>query len=343
MLNPAVTGFVSGHVRYAPSQLQMQGRPAAFEADVAAVRQLLNEWLRATPDARLRMAPSVIDRLKVFRERAGDATFKHNVNKLIHKVDVYVQSHANESPRHDAGHRPTFHRPALRNPQRFEHRAPPQRASQHDFYTAKSHPGRRPGVGNQPGNIWSGFSQGRDGNCVTVSAIKAAMMRFGQKPADIFREVSLEGDGYKVVMRDGRWFHLSKAELAHAARRSDFKGTDPAMLADAHFLYAASAKRAQLENNDGYAWSSFDDALTSLNDGEGAAEGLERLGLRYHIQLTSVHHLARGQLGVVTHGVLINGKVEGHSLAVINGREEVWGRQGWYPPTNVYATALALV
>ncbi|WWG78146.1 hypothetical protein VRC34_15395 [Pseudomonas poae] len=169
------------------------------------------------------------------------------------------------------------------------------------------------------------------------------MMRFGQKPADIFREVSLEGDGYKVVMRDGRWFHLSKAELAHAARRSDFKGTDPAMLADAHFLYAASAKRAQLENNDGYAWSSFDDALTSLNDGEGAAEGLERLGLRYHIQLTSVHHLARGQLGVVTHGVSINGKVEGHSLAVINGREEVWGRQGWYPPTNVYATALALV
>ncbi|MEB0108180.1 hypothetical protein [Pseudomonas sp. MH9.3] len=78
-----------------------------------------------------------------------------------------------------------------------------------------------------------------------VSALKAAMMRFGQKPADIFSEVRAEGDGYRVVMRD--------------------------------------------------------------------------------------------------HGVPINGRIVGHPLAVINGREEVWGRQGGYPPTKGYANALALV
>ncbi|WP_416152044.1 hypothetical protein [Pseudomonas sp. FG1] len=43
--------------------------------------------------------------------------------------------------------------------------------------------------GAKPDNIWSGFRQGPDGNCVTVSAIKAAMYQFGQSPTDIFKEV----------------------------------------------------------------------------------------------------------------------------------------------------------
>ncbi|WP_231422818.1 hypothetical protein [Pseudomonas sp. Leaf59] len=162
MLNPTVTGFVGGQVRYASNQLHMHRRPAAFEADIAAVRQMLNEWLRVTPDAKLHMASGVIDRLKVFRESVGDAAFKNNVNKLIHTVNVYVQSHTHHSPEPvpglGMGHRHAFHRPALRNPQRFNQHAPAQRVSHHDFYTARSNPGRRPGVGNEPGNIWSGFS-----------------------------------------------------------------------------------------------------------------------------------------------------------------------------------------
>ncbi|WP_338477780.1 hypothetical protein VRB67_14800 [Pseudomonas trivialis] len=351
MLNPAVTGFVGGHAGYASSQLHMQGRPAAFEADVAAVRQLLNEWLRLTPEARLHMAPGVIDRLKLFRERTGDAAFKNNVNKLIHTVDAYVQSHTNDSPKagpgRDMGHRHMFHRPVLRNPQRFDQQGPAQRASHHDFYTARSNPGKRPGVGNEPGNIWSGFKQGPNkSNCATVASIKIAMMKFGQKPADIFKQVTAAGDGWNIQMRDDRWYHLSRTELAQATYRSEFSGDDPSMVADANFLYAVSAKRAQLENNDGYAGQGFESALYSINDGEPFGRnlnGLLRLGLRDHIRETSVQDLARGQLGLVTHGVPVNGQWVGHALAVINGREEVWGRQGGRPPANIYANALALI
>jgi hypothetical protein len=44
-------------------------------------------------------------------------------------------------------------------------------------------------VQGQPGDIWSGFSQSPVGNCITVSAIKVAMMHVGQKPTDVFKEV----------------------------------------------------------------------------------------------------------------------------------------------------------
>jgi hypothetical protein len=169
------------------------------------------------------------------------------------------------------------------------------------------------------------------------------MMRFGQKPTDVFNQVKLAGNGYDVQMRDGFRLHLSKNELAEAASRSQFVGDGSAMLADAHFLYAASAKRAQMENNDGFAREGFGRALYSLNNGEDGYEGLQHLGLGAHIRETTVDDLARGQLGVVTHGVRRGDRVFGHSLAVINGREEVWGKQGGYPPNYVKSHALALV
>jgi len=43
-------------------------------------------------------------------------------------------------------------------------------------------------------------------------------------------------------------------------------------------MYAASAKRAQMENNDGTAGRSFMAAMKSLNNGEYSREGLDRLG-----------------------------------------------------------------
>jgi hypothetical protein len=43
--------------------------------------------------------------------------------------------------------------------------------------------------GSKPNNIFSGFRQGKNGNCVTVSAIKAAMAKFGQNPKDIYKSV----------------------------------------------------------------------------------------------------------------------------------------------------------
>ncbi|WP_460069683.1 hypothetical protein [Pseudomonas sp. H2_E05] len=115
--------------------------------------------------------------------------------------------------------------------------------------------------GAKPNNIWSGFRQGPDGNCVTVSAIKAAMYRFGQSPTDIFKEVRKTGDLYHIVMRDDFRLNLTERELAEGARAAKFTGSDQEMLKDARFLFAASAKRAQMENNDRTASSSYQAAV----------------------------------------------------------------------------------
>ena len=187
--------------------------------------------------------------------------------------------------------------------------------------------------GKQPANIWSGFSQGPDGNCITVSAIKAAMMAAGQKPTDIFKDVSETANGFNVTMRDGFSLHLTKDELRVAAREARFKGDDPKMMTDANFLYAASAKRAQMEGNDGRRNMTFQQAAQSLNDGEHADEGLQRLGLKNYVRRTSAAELASGQLGVINR--------DAHSMAVIDGREERWGKRGGYPP-SFYNDAYAL-
>lgn len=180
--------------------------------------------------------------------------------------------------------------------------------------------------GAKPDDIWKGFRQGPNGNCVTVSAIKASMAKFGQSPTDIFKEVKKEGEGYRVVMRDGVTLHLSRRELAEGARSSKFVSRDQEMLKDAHFLFAVSAKRAQLENNDGYARTGFRAALHSLNDGEDEyrnGEGLLRLGLKQHITRVPVGTLAKGMVGMVNR--------LGHSVAVIDGVEEIYGKKGRAP------------
>lgn len=188
--------------------------------------------------------------------------------------------------------------------------------------------------GAKADNIWSGFRQGPDGNCVTVSAIKAAMHRFGQSPTDIYKEVKRVDGGYWVTMRDDFQLTLTDRELAEGVRGSRFVGQDKGMLKDAHFLFAVSAKRAQMENNDGTARRSFQAAIRSLNNGEderGPGEGFKRLGLKAHMKRVSVRDLARGQVGMCNR--------TGHSVAVINGREEMWGRKG-APPTFGDAVAL---
>lgn len=189
--------------------------------------------------------------------------------------------------------------------------------------------------GAKPDDIWGGFRQGPDGNCVTVSAIKAAMHRFGQSPTDIYKEVTKIDGGYRVVMRDNFRLTLTDHELQQAVQGSSFVGLDREMLKDARFLYAASAKRAQMKNNDGTAGSSFYAAMQSLNDKEdewGPGEGFERLGLRAHMRTVEARDLADGLVGMCNR--------RGHSVAVINGREELWGRQGGAP---VYGDAIALV
>lgn len=185
--------------------------------------------------------------------------------------------------------------------------------------------------GKKPDNIWSGFSQGPDGNCVTVSAIKAAMMQFGQKPTDVFQEVKQNGSGFDVTMRDGFKLSLSQNELQQAATHARFKGDDPAMMTDANFMYAASAKRAQIENNDGSAGRSFQAAMSSLNDGEYSREGLDRLGLRGRYRPATDADLRNSKVGTIEY--------DGHSMAVIDGRIELWGRRGSVPQSGT-ATVL---
>ncbi|KTC44025.1 hypothetical protein AO262_32885 [Pseudomonas fluorescens ABAC62] len=188
--------------------------------------------------------------------------------------------------------------------------------------------------GAKPENIWSGFRQGPDGNCMTVSAIKAAMYRFGQSPTDIFQQVTKVSEGYRVVMRDGFALTLTDRELIEGTRGSRFKGDDPGMLKDAHFLFAVSAKRAQMENNDRTASRSYQAAVRSLNDGEGESghgESLQRLGLSKHMRTVRVRDLAAGQLGICNR--------DRHSVAVIDGREEYYGRRGLVP-TRGFAVAL---
>lgn len=196
---------------------------------------------------------------------------------------------------------------------------------------AGGHRGYIPGLSNKrngakPLNIWSGFRQGPGGNCATVATIKAAMYKFGQSPTDIYREVRRLDAGYRVTMRDNYTLTLTDRELAVATRASQFIGADKGMLKDAHFLFAVSAKRAHEENNDTTAGESFEAGVESLNDGEDEVtpgEGFLRLGLSHYMKNVSVRELAEGRLGVSNRG--------GHSVAVINGREEVWGRPGAVP------------
>lgn len=211
-----------------------------------------------------------------------------------------------------------------------------------DYRIDKSNPGKKPGVGTEPGNIWAGFKQGTDGNCTTVSAIKSAMMKFGQEPTDVFRDVKASGDGWDVQMRDGFQLHLSKSELAQGAQEARFEGTDPKLITSANFMYSCSVKRAHMEGNNGFGFGndhnakrSFLDAARSLNDGEHSTEGLDRLGLRGLYRQSSSDELASGALGVVNYG--------GHSMAVIGGRIEKWGQRGGRPGQEDNGEAYAYI
>ncbi|MGB3122789.1 MAG: hypothetical protein WBB95_03190 [Pseudomonas sp.] len=193
-------------------------------------------------------------------------------------------------------------------------------------------------VGVRPTDVWSGFYQGSQGNCVTVSAIKAAMMRFGQNPAGIYRHIGAVPAGYEVVMRDGFRLCVSHDELSKATRGSNLRGSDQALLGDANFLFAVSAKRAQLENNDFRGNQSFAVAMDTLNDGEHPGQALRRLGLYGYVRDTDVGELANGAIGTLAD--------HGHSMAVVNGVLDYYGHKHDLAPSrwmNTGYRALKLV
>ncbi|MDY7532176.1 hypothetical protein RGV33_10845 [Pseudomonas sp. Bout1] len=172
-------------------------------------------------------------------------------------------------------------------------------------------------VGIPPANIWSGFYQGVEGNCVTVSAIKAAMLRYGQSPRGIYKNITETREGYTVTLRDSSKVNLTHAELKQAREGSNLKGPDAGLLKDANFLYAVSAKRAQMENHEFRAGESFEVAMSTLNDGEVPGDALRRLGLYAFTRRVSVQALANGATGTLANF--------GHSVVVKEGFFDYYG------------------
>jgi hypothetical protein len=308
-----------------------------------SISQLLKELEDAEKTSKKQTARDLRDKLNTIREELGDEKFKAILDELKKdKADAWwawlkalfpdlfpdEPSPTPPSPPLSPGGGGGRNRV---NPQGFgpsvsmSNKPITEGAKYFNYKPDNSNPGKK------PNNIWSGFSQGPDGNCVTVSAIKAAMMQFGQKPTDVFKEVRETNSGYDVTMRDGFKLSLTKEELRQAATQARFKGDDPAMITDANFMYAASAKRAQMENNDGTAGRSFQAAMNSLNDGEYSREGLDRLGLKGHYRPATDADLRSSRVGTVEYG--------GHSMAVIDGHIELWGRRGGVPRSGI-ATVL---
>ncbi|AZF33481.1 hypothetical protein C4J89_4024 [Pseudomonas sp. R4-35-07] len=336
-------GFGPGAGRAVLGPRGARRQASATPADeVAAVRKLLNDMFDAQQTGKTQAVQDARDKLNKLREQLGDKKLEEMLNKLIDNNDdkfleflrrLLKELFPDEDVTPPA---PSPTPPGGRggggggrrvNPGGF---GPSESTSNKPITEGSRHFNYKPdnsNPGKKPDNIWSGFSQGPDGNCVTVSAIKAAMMQFGQKPTDVFKDVKETSKGYDVTMRDGFKLSLTKDEVRQAATHARFKGDDPAMMTNANFMYAASAKRAQMENNDGTAGRSFQAAMNSLNDGEYSREGLDRLGLKGHYRPATDADLRNSKVGTVEYG--------GHSMAVINGRIELWGRRGGVPQSGI--------
>ncbi|AZF22218.1 hypothetical protein C4J90_3382 [Pseudomonas sp. R2-60-08W] len=173
-------------------------------------------------------------------------------------------------------------------------------------------------TGAKPKDIFQNFYQLTEGNCVTVSAIKAAMMKFGHNPHGIYTSIHAINTGYRVVMRDGFKLDITHDELKQARAGANFGADRPNdVLVNAQFLYAVSAKRAYLENNDGEANESFAAAMRTLNDGEYPGQALRRLGLKDFVAPATLQDFMDGAIGTIADAF--------HSMAVVDGFLDSYG------------------
>lgn len=340
MWGAGVSAPDAGRINFVPAVARKESAPAGPVGELPAVKTLLGQLFDAEQAGKTQTAQDLRDKLNDLRQKLGDEKFKETLNKLTQEADdkflEFLKRMLDEwfpsdgvtppPPKGGGGGGGGGVKPGGFGPSEAMGNKPVTEGSKHFNYKPdNSKPGEK------PNNIWSGFSQGPDGNCVTVSSIKAAMMRYGQKPTDVFKTVNETSAGYDVTMRDGFKLSLSKDELRQAATHAHFKGDDPAMMTDANVLYAASAKRAQMENNDGTAGHSFMAAMNSLNDGEHSREGLDRLGLKGLYRPATDADLRSSKVGTVEYN--------GHSMAVIDGRIELWGKRGSVPQSGI-ATVL---
>jgi hypothetical protein len=179
-------------------------------------------------------------------------------------------------------------------------------------------PRRLPSGGASPAprtdvdRIIAGFRQGGTGNCVSVAAIKAGMAALG--PDRLFKNVTRTAQGVQLTMHDGFKVSLTNAELAQAEKASKLYGKDPSLLAQANLAYAAMAKRAQIEGNDGLRNMSYARALQSLNDGKSFREGAKWLGLGQMKEKGKVKEKEK---------VKVKGKVRERARVKVKGRAKV--------------------
>lgn len=126
------------------------------------------------------------------------------------------------------------------------------------------------------------FKQGGEGNCVSIAIIKAGIEIFGIN--GIFSH-QWENDNCTVIQRDGFTLSITKQELEIATESSNFILLKNKNVFDyANLCFTIMAKRAHIEGNDGQENMTFEEALTSLNEGESYLEGPHWIGLRHHIR-----------------------------------------------------------
>ncbi|OAJ45715.1 hypothetical protein [Pseudomonas marginalis] len=169
--------------------------------------------------------------------------------------------------------------------------------------------------GERPTNVWTGVMFSGKKNEPALSAIKAAMMRFGQSPLSVYSSVVRTESGYNVVMKDGFELSLTLKEIARAKVYAGFQhgrtAEDGGMFKDVIFMYAASAKRVQLESAGG-APKSFIDGLNMLCSYQDPATSLKQLGLEGVMRRTTwsaLHH--SGGIGIINTGGNTNFAFEG--------------------------------
>ena len=143
-------------------------------------------------------------------------------------------------------------------------------AEKREFYTQ----GFALGETDFQDDLIDGWHQTSEGNCVFVAGAKAAMDAYG---THAFKEIKADADGLTITMRDNKKIKVSAKELEKARSESDFAGNNEKLLAYATIMYAATAKRAQMQRHEGAR--SFNQALNALNNGEILHNSIKFLGL----------------------------------------------------------------
>lgn len=167
-------------------------------------------------------------------------------------------------------------------------------------------------------NQVTGFGQGKEGNCSAIAVIKASMDKMGNRA---LAGVQPRGDGFSVTMRDGVQVNLTGQEMAQARFAANLKGPEVPAKAYAELMYAAMAKRAQMEGHEGA--TSFPQALHALANGDNPYDSARLAGLSNHVRAVDPRTLG-GQDGVVAwnnvHSLFVNKNANGTHTADQYGR-----------------------